>query len=99
MVTETIRGDKDLVTVVLGADTKKDRTKDSIELIEYGFRSFKEFNLEEEFNKFFNEWENINKNRITLIKGVEKNIELKTSELKTKNYYYKKKILANLYMK
>ena len=35
LVTSIKRGNMDIISVVLGADTKKDRTKDSIEIIEY----------------------------------------------------------------
>lgn len=31
----------DIIAVVLGADTKKDRTKDSIKIIEYAFSNYK----------------------------------------------------------
>ncbi len=91
LVTETIRGDRDLITVVLGADTKKDRTKDSVQLINFGFGSFKEFDLEEEVNEFFNEWCKINSERITLIKAKEEKVSLKMSELKTKTILLQEK--------
>lgn len=54
LVTSAKRGNMDIICVVLGADTKKDRTKDSIELIEYAFSKYKmidiKFMLEDEFD-------------------------------------------------
>ena len=40
LVTAVKRNNMDLICIVLGADTKKDRTRDSIELIEYAFKTF-----------------------------------------------------------
>ena len=95
LVTETIRGDRDLITVVLGADTKKDRTKDSVKLINFGFRSFKEFNLEEEVNKFFDEWCKINSERINFIKAKKEKISLEMSDLGTKTMLLKEKDMGS----
>ena len=91
LVTETIRGDRDLIIVVLGADTKKDRTRDSVKLINFGFNSFKEINIEEQINELFNEWCKINSERITLIKANNKKVDLKISELSTKTMLLQEK--------
>ena len=40
LVTSVKRGDMDLIIVVLGADTRKDRAKDSMKLIEYAYKKF-----------------------------------------------------------
>ena len=40
LVTAVKRGDMDIISVVLGADTKKDRGRDSIKIIEYAFSKF-----------------------------------------------------------
>ena len=69
LVTETKRNNMDIITIVLGADTKKDRTKDSVNLIEYTFSKYKMYNLEEQIIKEFNKWKNINEKRILIIKG------------------------------
>lgn len=76
LVTEIKRGDADLITIVLGADTKKDRTKDSIKLIEYAFSNFKKVNIKEKAEEEFNKWKEINVNRIEIIKGRTSNLEL-----------------------
>ena len=76
LVTETKRNNMDIITIVLGADTKKDRTKDSVNLIEYTFSKYKMYNLEEEIIKEFNKWKNINEKRILIIKGKTSNPKL-----------------------
>lgn len=76
LVTETKRNNMDIITIVLGADTKKDRTKDSANLIEYTFSKYKMYNLEEEIIKEFNKWKNINEKRILIIKGKTSNPKL-----------------------
>ena len=76
LVTETKRNNMDIITIVLGADTKKDRTKDSVNLIEYTFSKYKMYNLEEQIIEEFNKWKNINEKRILIIKGKQSNPKL-----------------------
>ena len=76
LVTETKRNNIDIITIVLGADTKKDRTKDSVNLIEYTFSKYKMYNLEEQIIKEFNKWKNINEKRILIINGKTSNPKL-----------------------
>ena len=66
LVTSCTRNDKQIITVVLGDDTKKMRTTDSIKLIEYAFQNFEDKNIEEIANKEFNNWKNINEGRINV---------------------------------
>ena len=47
LVTAVKRGNMDLICIVLGADTKKFRTQDSIKLIEYAFKNFEMINIKE----------------------------------------------------
>ena len=76
LVTETKRNNMDIITIVLGADTKKDRTKDSVNLIEYTFSKYKMYNLEERIIEEFNKWKNINEKRILILKGKTSNPKL-----------------------
>lgn len=69
LVTCTKRGDFEIITVVLGADTKKIRTADSIKLIEYTYKNYKQVNIKEIVNNKFNEWKQMNENRITIEKA------------------------------
>lgn len=69
LVTEVKRDGMDIITVVLGADTKKDRTKDSVKLIEYTYSNYKMYNVREKITEKFNEWKAINSDRIEIVKG------------------------------
>lgn len=85
LVTETKRGDMDIIVVVLGADTKNDRTKDSIKLIEYTYKNFSMVNLENKINEKFEEWKNINLKRIQIIKGTTPYLEVSLGDIAIKN--------------
>lgn len=56
LVSSCKRNNMDIIVVVLGADTKKDRTKDSYNLINYVFKNFSYINvfptIQEAFNKY-----------------------------------------------
>lgn len=81
LVTETKRDDMDIITIVLGADTKKDRTKDSIKLIEYTFSNYKEIDISNIIDDNFNNWKSINQKRINIIKGESKYIQLQLGNI------------------
>lgn len=83
LVTSVKRGDMDLIVVVLGADTRKDRAKDSMKLIEYAFKKYRVINVEEIINKEFELWKQINENRIYIDKGTT-NVELELEDVKIK---------------
>ncbi len=69
LVTCCKRGDMDIICVVLGADTKKFRTTDSIKLIEYCFNSFTNVDVKELIHNDFEVWKETNKYNITISKG------------------------------
>ena len=56
LVTSTKRGNLDVVSVVLGANTKTIRTQDSIKAIEYTFKNFEMFNIKERMETAFENW-------------------------------------------
>lgn len=89
LVTATKRGNMDIICVVLGADTKKDRTKDSIKLIEYAFKNYKMIEIEDTIKKELEQWERINKERIFIEKGNYESIKLKFDEYNLKEYIVK----------
>lgn len=82
LVTACKRNNLDIICVVLGADTKKFRTQDSIKLIEYSFKNFTPVNIQAMVNEKFEEWKHENINCFEIIKGQTQNIELKISSLK-----------------
>ena len=74
LVTAVKRNNMDLICIVLGADTKKDRTRDSIELIEYAFKNFSPYNIKERIENEFNNWLLCNSNSFSASKGTSNNI-------------------------
>lgn len=76
LVTSIKRGNLDIICVVLGADTKKDRTRDSAKLIEYTFNKYEEINISEKVKESFESWNEINANRINIEKGESSKLEL-----------------------
>ena len=77
LVTACKRGDLDIITVVLGADTKTIRTKDSMKLIEYAYQNYEIIDLEKIVKEQFEKWQQLNEKRIYINKG-------KTNEMTTK---------------
>ena len=68
----------DIISVVLGADTKKDRTRDSIKIIEYAFASYRmvdlEFMLHDEFDNI------VENTEFSINKGISNDLRLKLEE-------------------
>lgn len=84
LVTSCVRNGVSLISVVLGADTKKFRTKDSIQALEYAFSNYSQINLKEKVEKAFENWgEN---NNIWIIKGKEQFVEPEMEDIPFKNY-------------
>lgn len=84
LVTSVNRNNFEIITVVLGADTKKIRTADSIKLIEYAYKNYKHINIETIVKEKFNVWKSMNEKRIIVEKGKYTNIMLELSEIKNK---------------
>ena len=95
LVTAVKRNNMDLIVVVLGADTRKDRAKDSLKLINYAFKEYKLVNVEEIVNNEFNKWKEINENRIYINKG-RNNVELEISEIEVKSIVTNKDISVEI---
>ena len=85
LVTSVNRDGMNIITVVLVADTKKDRTNDSVKLIEYAYKNYTIYNLEDIINEKYQEWKNINEKRINIVQG--KNDYISTRLDKIDNYY------------
>lgn len=95
------RNNLDIICVVLGADTKSFRTRDSIQLIEYIFNNFEPVNIEEIAKQEFLKWKEKNSRYFIIEKGIknELNIDLTTNNINTipinKNDIAKLKISIN----
>jgi len=83
LVTACKRNNMDIICVVLGADTKNFRTKDSIKLIEYSFKNFEYVNIEDLMNKKFEEWKSENMNSFIIDKASNSYLDISISKLET----------------
>lgn len=81
LVTACKRNDMDIICVVLGADTKKFRTQDSIKLINYIFDNFEPVNIQELIENKFEQWKTENLSKITINKGITQNINLEIKNI------------------
>ena len=81
LVTACKRKDLDIICVVLGCDTKKDRTKDSINLINYIFNNYSLINIKNILENKVDEWNLNSNNYFTINKGINQNLKIKTNEL------------------
>lgn len=79
------RGDMDIICVVLGADTKNFRTKDSIKLIEYTFKNFDDVNIKAIMENEFLIWKDKNIDGFIIEKGVSNNICIRMGEMEYDN--------------
>lgn len=90
LVTSVSRNGFNIITVVLGADTKKIRTKDSISLIEYTYSNYELVDLEKIVQQKFDIWRTINENSIYVYKGKKNKLTTKIEDYKYKIYPVKK---------
>ncbi len=81
LVTSVKRGNIDIICVVLGADTKKDRTKDSISLINYIYNNFESINIKEKILSEFNNWKLCNNASFNVEKGISNNLNIVLEDL------------------
>ena len=96
LVTSINRNGFNIITVVIQADTKKDRTKDSINLIEYIYDKYQPVNVKDIVEQQFKSWSNINKGRIEINKALNKNIVLDYNDLDNDVIVVKKVDLDNI---
>ncbi len=84
LVSSCKRDNLDIITVVLGADTKKFRTQDSLKLINYAMNNYKDVNVEKQINEEFEKWKKENKSSIYINKGIKENVEVELEKMKNK---------------
>lgn len=77
LVTSCKRDNLDIICVVLGCDTKKDRTLDSTNLINYIFNNFSVVNLKNLIEKNFEDWEKNSSTKFKIDKGTSSSLNLK----------------------
>ena len=81
LVTSVKRNNMDLICIVLGADTKKDRTKDSCQLIEYAFQNYKMVDIKEKILNEFTNWKICNSSSFVVEKGSSNIVDIVLEDL------------------
>ncbi len=69
LVTSIKKENIDIIIVVLGADTRNDRAKDTIKLVNYIYNNYKIKNVKELVEEEYYNWKNINQERIYVYKA------------------------------
>lgn len=98
LVTACKRDEMDIICVVLGADTKKFRTQDSIKLIEYAFSNFEYADIENTVNSQFEKWKSENINTFSIDKkSYNSNFDICISKLDSYTFPIKKSESNNIH--
>ena len=98
LVTSVKRNEFNIITVVLGADTKKIRTQDSIKLIEYTYNNYELIDLKTLVEEYFTNWKQINEKRIKVYKGQKQYISTEMGRLKYEKYPVLKEEMGNIFI-
>ena len=98
LVSACRRGNLDIIVVVLGAGTKKQRTEDSINLINYAFSNFEIKNIKELIDNNFSQFSS-KSNQYFILKKSNSPIELRIEELNNYNIPINKKNVNNINVK
>ncbi len=80
LVTACKRNDLDIICIVLGCDTKKDRTKDSIMLINYIFNNYTMVSVENLIKTEFDNWKQTNTNYFHINKSIEQKLNVEIDD-------------------
>ncbi len=88
LVSSTVRNNFNIITVVLGADTKKIRTRDSIKLIEYTYQNFELIDISQIVKVEYEKWKPTYE--ININKGIKSEVQTKLGEQKYTMYPIKK---------
>ena len=101
LVTVCKRGDLDVICVVLGCDTKKDRTNDSIKLINYIFNNYSIINIQGIITTEFENWKTNNPNYYIINKSIEQNptINIDKSQIPFENIAINNSEINNIDLK
>lgn len=94
LVTSVKRGELDIISVVLGADTKKDRTKDSIKIIEYAYANYQMIDMGYMIHDAFDDL--VEKTTFNVEKGTSDNILLDLADNNIDLYPVNKKEIKDI---
>ena len=101
LVTACKRGNLDIICIVLGCDTKKDRTKDSVKLINYVFDNYSIVNIQNIITTKFENWKTNNPNYFIINKSIEQNptINIDKSQIPFENIAINNSEINNIDLK
>ncbi len=91
LVTSVKRGDMEIISVVLGADSRKFRTADSIKMIEYVYQNYKNVDIAETVQKQYESWYQINQKRIIIKQGKQEYIKIRMEPIQNSKITIAKK--------
>ena len=97
LVTAIKRNNMDLIVVILEADTRKDRAKDTINLVNYVTKNYRVENVYDIIQQKFENWKNINLKRIQIEKA-SNNLKVELSKINSKNIITNKEINIDINM-
>lgn len=80
LVTACKRSNLDIICIVLGCDTKKDRTKDSVMLINYIFNNYTMVSVENLIKTEFDNWKQTNTNYFHINKSIEQKLNVEIDD-------------------
>jgi D-alanyl-D-alanine carboxypeptidase (penicillin-binding protein 5/6) len=96
LVTVCKRGDLDIICIVLGADTKKHRTQDSIKLIEYAFSNFEMVDIKSIIEENFSAWKFKTSSSFSINKGISNSLDTCLGTLQYSKYPVNKSEIKNI---
>ena len=99
LVSACKRGNMDIICIVLGADTKKFRTQDSIKLIEYAFSNFEMFDIGSIIENEFSNWKSENSRYFSIKKGITNNVSTRLQNIKFKFFPVNKANIKDIHVK
>lgn len=94
LVTATKRDNMDIICIVLGADTKKDRTKDSVKLIEYAFSNYQMVDIKDMIEREFNTL--VKNTNFNVYKGIDNEVKIDFEKRNITYYPLKKDEIKNI---
>lgn len=99
LVSSCKRGNMDIICVVLGADTKKFRTQDSIKLIEYAFSNFEMVDIGSIIENEFSNWQSENSRYFSINKGIGNNVSTRLQNIEFKYFPVNKANIKDINVK
>lgn len=96
LVTACKRNDMDIICVVLGADTKKFRTQDSIKLIEYTFQNYQYIDIKLLIESKFQEWKQETLEKISINKSIPSSLDINYSPIPYTSFPIRKEDISSL---